>query len=92
MISGWISYAITALIGLSLLGVLLSSLVAVVYIIFRLQACMNECDLIKLKLSINGDLNSVEDIINRTKCTQNIDVATLKKAITPINISKSTGL
>lgn len=47
------------------------------YVIIRLHACMNGCDLIKIRLS-QGGLEAAEHAMNNTPCTKDLDIDKLK--------------
>lgn len=48
------------------------------YVILRLHACMNGCDLIKVRL-LEGGLQAAEEALNNTLCTVDIDTTKLKE-------------
>ena len=52
-----------------------------IYIAIRLHACMNGCDLIKIRLA-EGGLKAAEEALDNTHCTRDIDTNKLKQLST----------
>ena len=75
---------------LGLTGFTTTILLAGVYLILHLQACMNHCDLIKTFLRRpNSRFEDAADSIRETKCTKNIDIEQLMKILEPAHVSLS---
>lgn len=59
-------------------GFIVSILMTGLYVITRIHACMNGCDLIKIRLSQGGLTEAAEKAMNNTYCTKEINIKKLK--------------